>query len=262
MRFGERAAQSRRRLSGPGNDNALAMRGASTGTKARKRDGLMIGFLVGTLCLLGLLRVLRRERGERGGNCGNKRCGSRKRRHDHWRAQPWRTIDDDARREERERDAWDEHPYRGRSSEGDEAVDGRAHARDREDDHEHGYGGGFRRKAMMWEAFRRLDTTPGQEKALRAIIEGLRDRRREIRDDLSKARIDVARALRGEQWDESALGEAVARVEAATTQIRTTMIDALAKTHEILDDKQRNKLADLIEKGRVPGFGRMHRERG
>jgi Spy/CpxP family protein refolding chaperone len=177
-------------------------------------------------------------------------------------------------REERERDAWGEHPYRGRAAggESDQAAYGPGHAHERgHDDHDreddrghHGGFGGFRRKAMLWEAFRRLDTSPGQEKALRAIIDGLRDRRREIRDDLNQARVDVARALRGDQWDESALGEAVARVEAATTQIRTTMIDALAKTHEILDDKQRNKLADLIEQGRVPGFGfgRRHREHG
>lgn len=242
----------------------------------------MIGFLVGTLCLLGLLRVLRRERGERGGRCGRGGCGGRGRggrkgRHDRawsddWRPAPWRNIDDDAMR--RERDAWDDHPYRGRAAgEGGDmgAADANdAHRRERHDhdgeyDDEFSAGRGFgrfRRKALLWEAFRRLDTTPGQEKALRAIVDSLRDRRRAIRDDLNAARVDVARALRGDQWDEGALGEAVARVEAATAQIRTSMIDALAKTHEILDAKQREKLADLIEKGRMPGFGFGRRHRG
>jgi hypothetical protein len=78
---------------------------------------------------------------------------------------------------------------------------------------------------------------------------------------MKKARGDAARAMRGEQWDENALGEAIARIDGSVEATRKALVDAMAKTHEVLDEKQRGVLADLIENGGFRGF-RGRRARG
>ena len=233
----------------------------------------MIGFLVGTLCLIALVRVLRRGRG--GGGCGHGRGhgggGGRGRfRHD------GPDFDLDGQRDPRRGEGgdWSEHPYRG-GPPSDGPKDGprdhwQRHEQDFREgrDHDHGQNddrgsfGGLRGKAILWEAFRRLDTTPGQEKAIRGVIDDLRARKGAIRDELKKARGDAARAMRGEQWDENALGEALGRIDTSVDAARKAIVEAMAKTHEVLDDKQRNILADLIERGGFRGFGGGRGRRG
>lgn len=221
----------------------------------------MIGFLVGTLCLIALLRVLRRGRGR--GGCGHGRgCGQGRRwgRGRFGDDGPGGDLDGqgDPQRRGGDRSDWGDHPYRGGSPSDGPRDHWQRHEhdyRDQDDDHGRGPFGGLRGKAILWEAFRRLDTTPGQEKVIRAVIDDLRARRRAIRGELEKARGDAARAMRGEQWDENALGEAVARIDGSVEATRKAIVEAMAKTHEVLDDKQRNILADLIERGGFRGFG-------
>ena len=124
----------------------------------------MIGFLVGTLCLLGLLRVLRKGRGGRRRHCEGG-CG--------FRGHGWRFGGDGEWDPRGPRDDGDREyggPYR--SGPGDHGAEesGRAH---RHDEEASGWRdrGGFGGKALLWEAFRRLDTTPGQEKVIRAVVD-------------------------------------------------------------------------------------------
>lgn len=201
----------------------------------------MIGFLIGTMCLFGLLRVLR------GGRCGQGGCGrgggwgARSFGYDGggWGGQHW----DQGPGGYGPGGGFGEDPYRGGPPADDEGHGG-------------GDGGGFGGRALLWEAFRRLDATPGQEKALRGIMDELRAKRSAIRDELVKARKDAAAAMRGEQWDENALGASVARIDASVDITRKALVEALAKTHEVLDERQRKILADLIEDGGLPFFSK------
>lgn len=173
----------------------------------------MIGFLIGTVCLIGLLKVVRHGRGYGGchgggygrhGGYGGGQEGGRG-----WRRGGW------------------------------------------------GEGGSFGPRMFLRSIFERLDTTPGQEKVIIAAMEELKDTARSIKSEAREARTDFAKAMRGESFDEVALGGATARVEGAVDSLRKAGISAFAKVHEALDDRQRQKLADIMESG--PGFGRWGR---
>jgi Spy/CpxP family protein refolding chaperone len=167
----------------------------------------MLGFLVGTICLFGLIRVLRGHRGGRG--CGRGECGCGRR----------------------------EGGWSGR--------------------HEGGWGGrhegGWRHGWLRW-LYERLDTTPGQEKVLRAAIDELRESTEQARNDWREARKGVAAAVGAESFDEEAVRAAYARVDVAAQQLRDRFIEELRKVHEALDPEQRRQLADLIGR-QQRGFG-------
>lgn len=122
-----------------------------------------------------------------------------------------------------------------------------------------GHDGGSRTPWWLRGLFSRLDTTPGQEKVIREVINELRDEGRDLRGEFRKARGDLAGALRSEGVDETALGEAFARHDDALLRMRKGVVGALAKLHEALDERQRRMLADWLESGR--GFGGGPRDR-
>jgi hypothetical protein len=142
----------------------------------------MIGFLIGTVCLIGLVKVIRGGRGWHG--------------HGRWR----------------------------------------------------GYGrGGFGPRAGLRFLFERLDTSPGQEKVILGVVEDLWKTKREVGEELIQSRHDVARAMRGERFDEPALDEAFGRQDALIAKLRASVKAALATVHEALDDRQRKVAGDMLE---------------
>lgn len=108
----------------------------------------------------------------------------------------------------------------------------------------------------MGYVFRRLDTSPGQEKVIRNAMEELRTMSREFRARARGTRADLAQMIRrgasaGEvnTW----LGERLNEINQATPAVA----EALGKVHDVLDDRQRETLAQLVERGR--GFwGHAH----
>ena len=199
----------------------------------------MIGFVIGTLCLVGLFKVLRRGRFYAGpyyafgGGGGGGGCGGGGYR-DGYRRDSWQ-FDEEPR--------WHRHgpPW---------AEDWRGG----------GGGGGWRgwgarqgQRFFLRGLFERLQTTPGQEKAIVSALDDLRAAGQGVRDEMRGARSEVATALRGESFDEVALGGATARVEHGIDTMRKAGIDAFAKIHGALDERQRAQLADWLERG--PGFG-------
>ncbi len=147
----------------------------------------MIGFLIGTLCLVGLVKTLRRGRGGYGRG-------------------------------------WGGHGWRGRRD---------------------GFGGGPR--SMLRFLFVRLDTSPSQEKVIVDALEQLWTTKREIGDEFVQSRRDVAEAMRGVTFDESALSSAFSRQDEMLTKLRESIRASLARVHEVLDDEQRAIAADLLE---------------
>jgi len=149
----------------------------------------MIGFFIGTVCLLGLIGVIRR--GRRGG-CGH---------HQGWGG--------------------------------------------------HG-GGGFRGRGprfFLRRLFSELGTSPSQEKVIVAAAEELQSTLATMRGEFGASRNDLAQAMRGESFSAEALGELFGRHDEALRKVREVATGALARVHEVLDEKQRATLASFIEQG-------------
>jgi uncharacterized membrane protein len=185
----------------------------------------MLGFLIGTACLFGLVKVIRR------GRYGHFR-------HMHACGGPWSHGGFGGY------GGWDERGYGG--DYGDDGAWG--------DGPWGRHGGG---SFVMRGIFERLDTTPGQEKVIRAAFDELREKGRAVKEDARGMRKDLAGALRGESLDAETLGTAASRASNAVDGVRDAAIGALLKVHEVLDERQRGILADFIESGpRFGGWGR------
>jgi Spy/CpxP family protein refolding chaperone len=166
----------------------------------------MLGFIIGTVCLIGLIKVLRRGRGWYGGwgHGGYGGCGHR--------------------------------GYGGPAG--------------------YGYGGGFGGGPRRWflrSLFERLETTPGQEKAILAAIDELRENRRVVHEEAKQTRADLARAVANGLIDDSTLEETFARHDRLLAQLRVSFVEALKKATEALDERQRKQVGDMLEGGRFGG---------
>ena len=151
----------------------------------------MLGFIVGTVCLIGLVRVLRHSR------------------------------------------RW--HGHRGQGGYGFR-----------------GYSGGPQRWFLR-SIFERLETTPGQEKAIVGALDELRDNRHLVRDEAEQTRADLARVISGGLVDDGSLEETFARHDRLLAQLRVSFVEALRKATEALDEHQRKQLADRLERSRRIG---------
>jgi Spy/CpxP family protein refolding chaperone len=107
--------------------------------------------------------------------------------------------------------------------------------------------------------FDRLETTPAQEKVIVVALDELRDAARAQRSEVRRTRDDVAAAVRSPSFDETRLGELFARHDTAIESMRRAAVGAIGKIHAVLEDNQRERLADLIEAGpiafRARGYG-------
>jgi len=118
--------------------------------------------------------------------------------------------------------------------------------------HGYGCGGRFGRRRGRWGlygVFQELDTSPGQEKAIRAAIGDLRRTLDELLPRFDSARGEVAAALRDEQFDAQKLEASIDGRSAELGQLTRAISSALGKAHEALDPDQRRRLARIIEAG-------------
>lgn len=105
------------------------------------------------------------------------------------------------------------------------------------------------RRRLLYGLFRRLDTTPGQEKAIVELMNGVRDRLGEARGELAAARRELAAALGGEVLEAAALEAAFRRGNEQFARLSRELQAALAGVHEALDPEQRQQLAELLADG-------------
>jgi Heavy-metal resistance len=101
----------------------------------------------------------------------------------------------------------------------------------------------------LYMVLSRLDASPAQERAIIGEVDKLKSRLRETRAGVKDARGDLAAALRGPVLDDGALGAVLGRVDAATSDARNAIVDALRNIHGVLDEAQREQLADLVDRG-------------
>nr|HEX4314752.1 periplasmic heavy metal sensor [Kofleriaceae bacterium] len=128
--------------------------------------------------------------------------------------------------------------------------------------HSHGWGAPGRRHPFLYMALQRIDATPAQERVIVNELDRLRERMHATKAGLRDGRGDLAAALRGPTLDDAALGAVFGRVDGATAEARSAVVDALRNIHAVLDDKQREQLASLLDGGwwgRGPGGGGPYR---
>ena len=183
----------------------------------------MFGFLIGTLSLIGLVKVLR---------AGSPRmCGSHWRGHHggHWNHQGW-----------------------GRHG-GHGGHWGRDGGRDRGPDFDRSGAEASRESGPfglipLRFLFEALDTTVGQEKVIKAAYKEVRDAMGHVEGEAEETRAQIANAIRRGTVDETEMGELYARHDEKLRTIRTAFFGALAKVTDALDEDQRKKLADMLER--------------
>ncbi len=113
-----------------------------------------------------------------------------------------------------------------------------------------GFGRPFQRgRFLLNSLFDRLDTTPGQEKAILAAISELRESAGDVREKLRSSRTEVAEALREEVFEEDRVRAVVDRHAEELVNLGGAGAQALGKIHEALDSEQRKQLARWIESG-------------
>jgi len=158
----------------------------------------MLGFIIGTVCLIGLIKVVRRGR------------------------------------------RWGHHGYGGYGYGGYEGYGPRG-----------GYGPGFGgpRRWFLRSLFERLETTPGQEKVILAAIDELRENRKVVREEAHQTRADLARAVAQGLIDDGTLEETFARHDRELAKLRVAFVEALRKVTEVLDERQRKQVADMLQGG-------------
>lgn len=124
--------------------------------------------------------------------------------------------------------------------------------------HHHGWGG----RRGLYMALSHLDASPAQERAIIHEVDRFRERLHSARANLKDGRVDLAAAVRGENLDDAALGAVLGRVDTATAEARSAALDALRNIHAVLDERQRQQLAEILEVGwwgrgsrRGPGGG-------
>ncbi len=116
----------------------------------------------------------------------------------------------------------------------------------------HGFGPGpqsERGGRWVYSLLARLDLSPAQEKVVRAEIETLKQKVKTVRDEGAKSRSDMARSVRGEDFEEDALATMFIRHDDQLHTLRQDLGGALGRIHAVLDPAQRERMAEMIEKG-------------
>jgi hypothetical protein len=172
----------------------------------------MFGFLFGAACVVGLAMVLRRRRYRGCGAWGHGWHG-----HHDGRGHGWGHHGHD----------WHDHDWHG---------------------HQRGGGGGWRSR-FSWDGFlaSRLEATPDQQKVIRDELEGFWEKTRDLRRELRLSRDDIAKAMRSDAFDAEVMGDSFSRQDERIREIREALVGALAKIHDVLDERQRRRLADMVE---------------
>lgn len=113
----------------------------------------------------------------------------------------------------------------------------------------------FGARFILRSLFERLETTPGQERAIVAALERLRENRTMVREEVRQTQEDVARVIEGGLAEDAMLDEAFARHDRFLAQLRVSWVEALKTISETLDERQRKELASLIRRRHLFGRG-------
>jgi uncharacterized membrane protein len=101
----------------------------------------------------------------------------------------------------------------------------------------------------LYRAFEELDTSPGQEKAIRSALGEFKSSLDELRPDLRAVRRQVAQSLTAESFDGPEFEASLDRQVQAFGRVGPVVARTLGQVHEALDPDQRRRLARFLEAG-------------
>ena len=93
-----------------------------------------------------------------------------------------------------------------------------------------------------------LEATPEQYRVIRNEAEQFMDKTRELRRELRLSRDDVAKAMSGPSFDEEVMGESFARQDERIREVRQQLVGALARIHDALEARQRDRLVEMANR--------------
>jgi Spy/CpxP family protein refolding chaperone len=108
---------------------------------------------------------------------------------------------------------------------------------------------GFGSRFLLRSIFERLETTPGQEKAIVQAAREVKSAFRNAREKLRQTRGEFAHVFRGDAVDEAALSDIFVTHDTVISETRRAAVEGIRKAHEALTEEQRMKVADFIERG-------------
>ncbi len=94
----------------------------------------------------------------------------------------------------------------------------------------------------------RLEATPEQYRVIRNEVEQFMDKTHDLRRELRLSRDDIAKAMSGASFDEEVMGETFARQDERIREVREQLVGALARIHDVLDPRQRDRLVELTNR--------------
>ena len=106
----------------------------------------------------------------------------------------------------------------------------------------------FHRSMHRW-LLHKLDASPGQERILRNAFDSIRTAAIDFVEGGKSSRRELAELLRESNFDNQRVNDWFVAREHEFQKVRESAVRALAEAHEVLDDRQRESLAKLIERG-------------
>ncbi|MEM6291582.1 MAG: periplasmic heavy metal sensor [Myxococcota bacterium] len=94
----------------------------------------------------------------------------------------------------------------------------------------------------------RLEASPEQYRVIRNEVEQFHDKTGDLRREMRLSRDDIAKAMRGDSFDEEIMGESFARQDDRIREVREQLVGALARIHDVLDERQRQRLAEAMDR--------------
>jgi Spy/CpxP family protein refolding chaperone len=107
------------------------------------------------------------------------------------------------------------------------------------------FGGG--RYFGLYRLFEELDTSPGQEKAIRSALTELRSSATALRPHLRETQRSVSSAFSSEVFDGEALERSLDAHVSEASQLTRALVVAIGKTYEALDPDQRRRVARFVD---------------
>lgn len=100
---------------------------------------------------------------------------------------------------------------------------------------------------------RRLDVDEDQALVVDHAMVDVKEAWQELSISMKDAREEASDALRGEAVDQAALDALFARTDEELARTRRHVVSAVKQVHAVLDDEQRETLADLMVDLHAPG---------
>jgi Spy/CpxP family protein refolding chaperone len=117
-------------------------------------------------------------------------------------------------------------------------------------------GGRMRKRFVVRAVLEHVRATPAQERVIGAAFEEFRDEMKRVGGgEGRRSRQELVDALRRPTFDGVVLGEQFARHDTVIESARKAFVGLVAKIHDALEPEQRDRLAELIERGPRSFFG-------